>query len=478
MIVHSSRSMLSRWLESPIIATWAATLARLLSMTVILPFVVWKFDAATAAVWLVFASIASLRALADFGFTTTFIRLTGYARSGVPIDGLLPGALDLHERNLDGSDQVIAAVNTATQLLYRRLAIILGFTLLIAGSLAVAKPISFLENTSDGWAAWACVVIGTSSALYSGRYQAFLHGMDQVALHRRWEAAIHLAGLFINIVVVLTGGGLLELVAVSQAVLVVGMTINSRLCHRFSEFVTQSERKTAVRVARAAWPAVWRSGIGITASLGAVQIIGLTYAQLAAPAGVAALFLALRLAQVINLLSQPPFYAHIPRMVHFWASGQREAFLCDAQNGMRNSLFLVAIGFSLAGYCVPVVLEALGSEVQFVNNEFWLLLSLAYFLERYGAMHIQLHSMNNVIVWHWANGISGTIFVIGNLLLYPHVGTIALPIALLSSNSVFYIWFCAIKSFQLTGAPFFRFEARASLVPTIFMLAFTAFRAI
>ena len=439
-------------------------------MTVVLPFVLWKFDAATAAVWLVFVSIASLRALADFGFMATFVRLIGYARSGVPIEGLAPGALESHERNPDGSNDVISAVNSATRLLYRRLALILGAALIFVGSLAVVKPVGFLANAGDGWMSWAFMVIGTSFALYGGRYQAFLHGMNQVALHRRWEAAIHLSGLLVSIVVIIAGGGLLELVAVSQLVLVIGVFINSRLCHRFGEFVPRSEKTTAVRVVRLAWPAVWRSGIGIAAGLGTVQIIGLTYAQLATPADMAALLLALRLAQVINLLSQPPFYAQIPLMVHLWSSGQREVFLRSAQHGMRSSLFLIVIGFTLAGYCVPVVLELLGSDVQFISNKFWLLLSLAYFLERYGAMHIQLHSMNNVVLWHWANGIAGTIFVTANILLYPFIGTLALPVALLTSNSIFYAWFCAAKSFQLTKAPFFRFEASASLGPIFLML--------
>ena len=72
--------------------------------------------------------------------------------------------------------------------------------------------------------------------------------------------------------------------------------------------------------------------------------------------------------------------------------------------------------------------------------------------------------------WHWANGIAGTLFVIANLLLYQFIGTLALPVALLASNSIFYAWFCAVKSFQLTRAPFFRFEAGASLGPMFLML--------
>jgi len=439
-------------------------------MTVVLPFILWRFDTATAAVWLVFASIASLRALADFGFTATFVRLTGYARSGVPVEGLVPGALELHKRNFDGKEDVISAVNSATQLLYRRLALVLCATLVLVGSLAVAKPIGYLANPSDGWLAWAFMVIGTSSALYAGRFQAFLHGMNHVALHRRWEAAIHLTGLLVCIAVILSGGGLLELVAVSQLVLVIGVFINSRLCQRFDEFARESDRPTALRVVRAAWPAVWRSGIGITASLGAVQIVGLSYAQLAAPADMAALLLALRLAQVITLLAQPPFYARIPQLVHLWSSERREEFLQSAQMGMRYSLYIVVVGFSLAGYFVPVVLDLLGSDVEFVDREFWLLLFTAYFLERYGAMHIQLHSMNNVVVWHWANGIAGTIFVTANVALYPFIGILALPVALLISNSIFYAWFCATKSFQLTRAPFFHFEAGASLGPMLLML--------
>jgi uncharacterized membrane protein YdcZ (DUF606 family) len=206
------------------------------------------------------------------------------------------------------------------------------------------------------------------------------------------------------------------------------------------------------------------------ASLGAVQIVGLTYAQMATPSDMAALLLALRLAQVITLLAQPPFYARIPQLVHLWSSGRREKFLQSSQIGMRYSLYLVVVGFAITGYAVPIILELLGSDVKFVNSEFWSILFVAYFLERYGAMHIQIHSMNNVVVWHWANGIAGTIFILANVALYSYFGILALPIALLTSNSIFFVWYCGIKSFRLTKAPFFRFEAGASLGPILLML--------
>lgn len=470
MVTRQHNSVIAQTLESPTIATWFAICARLLSMTVVLPFILWKFDAATAAVWLVFVSIASLRALADFGFTSTFVRLTTYARSGVPLDGLAPGALEAAKKDFENNQEVVAAVNAATGLLYRRLALILAGLLISVGSLAVAKPISFIAATTDAWLAWLCMVIGTSVSLYGCRYQAFLHGMNHVALHRRWEGVIHLSGLIAIIAVIMSGGGLLAIVAVSQMILIIGVFVYSRLCARFDEFDCSSQRARAWSVVRSAWPAVWRSGLGVSASLGTIQVVGLTYAQIAEPAEVAALLLALRLAQVITLLSQPPFYARIPSMARHWALGERTVFLGIARRGMRSALFIVVIGFFLVGNSIPMVLAYMGSDVHFVSREFWLILSLAYFLERYGTMHLQLHSMNNVIIWHWANGISGVIFIILSTALYLNLGMIAIPIALLAANGCFYAWFCAMKSFQLTRAQFIPFESRSSLVPALLMV--------
>jgi O-antigen/teichoic acid export membrane protein len=141
---------------------------------------------------------------------------------------------------------------------------------------------------------------------------------------------------------------------------------------------------------------------------GIIQASGLVYGQLASAAEVAAYFLALRVATLISQFCQAPFYSKLPRLAELQSAGNLVEQLRLTQRGMRVAYWVFALGAVAVALSADRVLHLIGSRTQFVSPGVWAVLALAYFAERFGAMHLQLYSLTNHIVWHIANGVSGS----------------------------------------------------------------------
>jgi hypothetical protein len=118
------------------------------------------------------------------------------------------------------------------------------------------------------------------------------------------------------------------------------------------------------------------------------------------------------------------------------------------------------------------LLKIIGSNADFPDNLLWPLMGLAFFTQRYGALHIQLYSLTNNIIWHISNGISGAIYLIVSLALIQSIGVYAFPIGLLVGYLCFHTWFPAIHSYKTFGLKFISFEKSVMLLPLAVMLLY------
>jgi len=99
-------------------------------------------------------------------------------------------------------------------------------------------------------------------------------------------------------------------------------------------------------------------------------------------------------------------------------------------------------------------------------------MGLAFFVERYGAMHLQLYSTTNHIIWHIANGIAGSIYILISLLLFKLVDVYAFPLGLISGYLGFYSWYSAIYSYRAFKLNFINFERHTVLAPLCIMICY------
>ena len=136
-----------------------------------------------------------------------------------------------------------------------------------------------------------------------------------------------------------------------------------------------------------------------------------------------------------------------------------------AGRGMFLTMWLVCAGVILVGFSAPGLLQLVGSETVFVPGTVWWLLSCGMILERTGAMHLQLYSMTNDIVWHIANGVAGAVVVAVSLLLIKPFGAHGLALSFLLSNILFYAPYCMARSYTRFGLRFRDIDLRSVSLP-------------
>lgn len=450
--------------ESPTLMTWGSFSTRILNFFVILPLIVTRFSTSEITLWYLFMTIINLQVLVDLGFSPTFTRVLAFAMGGASPEELKSPILN-QKRNPNWN--CIEIIFSTMRWLYDRLSLAWPVLLGAFGTMAVCVPISRVEDTKTAWMAWGVVLLVSVITLRGNLYSSFLQGLNKVAMVRRWEMLASLGVICTCTFVLLTGGKLLELIIAHQAWQVVNVLRNRWLTYRVEGKRFKNCKITHFnnKVFQAVWPSAWRSGLGVLMSYGLIQASGLLYAQVGTSDAVASYLLALRFIQMISQFSQAPFYSKLPLLARMFAENRHKYLLEIAQKGMRLSYWSYISAFLILGLFGKTVLEVIGSNANFPEPFLWSLLGIGFFIERYGAMHLQLFSITNCIVWHIANGVTGLIFFVTSMLFFHKLDVYAFPVGIISGYLGFYAWYAALHSYKSFGLKFFPFEKLTSLVP-------------
>ncbi len=235
-------------------------------------------------------------------------------------------------------------------------------------------------------------------------------------------------------------------------------------------------RKKNKKVFDAVWPSAWRSGVGMFMSYGLIQASGIMYAQVGSAARVASYLLGLRLIRTVSSFSQAPFYSKLPVLARLCAEGNLAQQVHIAKRGMALSYWTYVLGFIALGLFASPLLTLIESNASFPAPLLWSLLGLGVFAERYGAMHLQLYSTTNHIIWHIVTAVSGTIFIVSSIILFPICDSLAFPLAIIAANIGFYSWYSAMHSYKYFHLTFVKYESLTSLMPAIILVLFICFK--
>jgi len=280
----------------------------------------------------------------DIGFSPTFSRVIAYAMGGAKVDDLKsPKA----QNNGQPSWETIGLVCSEMRFIYSRLGIVWPMLLLIFGTWALVKPIFLVQSPISAWFSWGVILLVSTISLKGNIYSAYLQGVNQIALLRRWEAITSLGAIVTSFLVLILGGGILGLVIAHQGWQLLNIVRNWWLSGvvesgHFKKFVRGKKNK---EVFAAVWPSAWRSGMGHFMTYGFVQASGVLYAQVGSPAGVASYLLALRLIQTVNQFSQAPFYSKLPVFARFFSENKKSELVALAKRAMRLSYWTYMLIF-------------------------------------------------------------------------------------------------------------------------------------
>jgi hypothetical protein len=415
-----------------------------------------------------------MQSLVDMGFAPTFSRSIAYAMGGAKKIGDFSNSVAIEsigEPNWGLVDRIWSTL----KVIYLRLAILYTALLVLIGTILLWRPISLLSDPSMGWFSWVVIILSSALTFWTTAYSSYLQGVNEIARQRRSEAAFLFFSMVSSFVCLMGNGNLFALVLVTQLWSIANTWWFRRLCGVVLQrrFLTFRSRGMDKQIFDSVWTGAWRSGVGVGMSYGVVQMTGVFYAQVGSAKDVASYLFSLRVAQTINYFSQAPFYTKLPILARLRSQGKFGELVAITKSGMFKSFMTYSIAMGAVGIAVYPLLGMIQSNIVFVPPVLWALMAWAFFAERYGAMHLQLYSVSNHIIWHWANGISGVINIALIVLSFGQVGVFAFPISLLFSYVGFYSWYAAFRSYREFRLDFLRFEYKTSFFPLLILVIYS-----
>lgn len=445
--------------------TWLNTAARVLSLAAVLPFILRQFEPGDIALYYLFTAIITLQLMVGSGFVPTFARFVTYVLSGARFSDLVnlrTGSLPTIAKAEPDHAVLSDLLGTLRQVFFW-LAVTSVPVAGLIGYVMMQKPIAQSTDTASAWTAWGVVILITPLVLYANNYSAFLQGANRIALEQRWSAIFVILGSLSGVLVVATGGGLLPLIVSNQVWQIASFFRLRWLAGRVARELgnTPGSGRFNRDLFRSIWPASWRSLVGVVTSNGVTAGTGLIFAQFFAAKPLAEFLFGLRIMSIAAEISRAPFYSKLPVFNSLRARAELTTLSRQASRGMMLSY----VGFIALFLAAPIgaawVLPLIGSNISFPSTPYWIALGLAVLVERYGAMHIQIYSTTNHIIWHWLNGLTGIVWVALMLVFIPQLGLYAYPVAMFVSYLLIYTQIAVRRSILSLQVDYFRFERKA-----------------
>jgi len=459
--------------------TWLSYSTKALTLFGVLPLVLKQFSSGDVVLWYLFSTIISLQSIADFGFRQTFSRIISYAFGGAK--DIVTFKLDkLKVNEVEASEEpnkpLLNSIISTMKGIYVWLTLIVFVLMAVLGTWSMIKPVNDASHVMQAWWSWGFVLIISCVSFYGKIYMNFLEGLYKIALVRRIETLTSLGSIVTSILVLYFSPSLLNLVIVNQFWVLVVTLRDWYLCRTVdNNFYQEVSKKLPFNkdIFKKIWEPAWRSGISGFMSVGLTNLTGVIYAQVGSTGAVASYLLALRIINQLREISMAPFYSKLPLLAILRVKNDIGSLTKIVKRGMLLSHLVYILGYIMIGLLSNTMINMLHSQVKFVSQPLWILLGLAYFVHRFGAMHMQVYLSTNHIISHIADGISGVLYIVSALILTHYVGVYAIPLGMLVGYLGFYAIYASRYSYRsLNNITFWEFEKAVSIPPLIIVFLF------
>ncbi len=385
-----------------------------------------------ATVFMIMVTLISIRGIFDFGFIATFVRIISYVnnKDSTEIQNTF---------NFDFSKTDINEIYIVFEWIYKRLFLIIIPIFLIIGFFSLSNPIDRLENKILAWYAFFVSFAGVIFMLNHARFSSILTGYNLIPLQKKIEIYIFFP-LFILIYI----GIYLKLhffwitLFFSSGYFILYLVTKRKVFKVIPGLKKIKKENLNMNLARQIFTAAWKTGLGILLTMGAINFSAIYLGQVA-PSDIASKYLiAQRLIIVISEYAYIPFLVILPTISRFYAAGKienlkRESFF-RKKIVLSLTLILSSILFFFTEYIIPIFDESFG----FVSFNIWVILVIYSFLEKSGAMNLQIQMTNNNVHMHKINGIAGLLIFILFPMFYNLFGINGAPVSLIIVFMFFY----------------------------------------
>jgi O-antigen/teichoic acid export membrane protein len=456
--------------NSPTSMTLLSYFTKSASILLITPLILSKFQEIEIVIWYLFATIISMNGLADLGFRNTFVRFISYANGGAK-EILNSKSQNISKTNGETNWNLVGKIFSHMKFIYIIVSILLAIVLMIGGYFSLLSTFNKVDNSFVYWLSW--IIISTASVLdfYGKIYYNYLEGLNEIALVKRVESVFKISTILLSFLVMLFYPSILNLSIVISLHYIFNFLRNFFLAKKIKngEFKKLKKFNIEKQFLKDIWKPSWKSGASSLIGIGVINFLSILVVQFSSTSAGASYLLIMRIITEIRNVANAPFYSKIPLLAKLSAEGKIQEMIIQAKKGMKYSHLMYVLGVILAGVIINPLLEYLGSNLGSIDINMWILLSFAFYIHRYGALHIQLYMTSNHIISHIADSVSAVIFILGTYLLIDYIELYAIPVAMIIGYLGFYAWYAAYNSYKLLNQNLFSFESQTS-IPSVFIL--------
>jgi len=356
--------------------------------------------------------------------------------------------------------------------IYIYLTIIFFLLISIFGTWAVSNPINQLSDTKYAWIAWIVIVFGASILMYLNQFNSISIGLNLIAKKNRYESYILALSFIIQILFALMQINLLYIISVNILSLILVGYINYRLIKAYGFNFNINNKNIDLNFSafrNAIVKMSMNSGIGIIFQLGLYYFLSIFIANSYNPNTSSMLLSIHRYIQGISSISRVFFYSKIPLINSSFINRDMFIFHKIIKRGMflSNILYIVFVLITFK------IFHLFNDQNYSYAINYFLILTIATYLERYGAMHLQVYTATNKIIWHKANFVSSIIPVLLIISFERNYGYMFIPFSLLVGYT-FYSIYCRYYSQMILEKYFIKFEF-GYIFPFLLTLVFFGF---
>jgi O-antigen/teichoic acid export membrane protein len=466
--VHSLRKYYNSVWNSPTFMTWGSFITKSLSFFLVLPFVLKTFNVVDINLWYFLTAIINMQIILDGGFGSSFVRVIAYSVKDSYVTSHI-----LNKENVD-MDMLVRIYNYMNRI-YKRIFVISFLILASGGSYMIYNKIQLSSSPANGWMLWIFLCFSFPVVLFGNIYINFLQGIHKVALVRRWDTIFNLLNVGSSLLVLFLFKDIYVLFFSTLIWMMINVLRNRFLVTQLflSKFNIQTinNGEEDKELSKLIVSNAIKSGIGLLMSQGIIQMSGFFLNSSFSQVEIGYYMLGINVIQPIRNFSQAPFYSKIPQFSSYAGNNNMDKLKKESKKSMQLVYVLFSIGFFLVAFFNEDILKLIGSNVVFPDERLWYLMGLAFLIDRFGGMHLQLYSTSNHIIWHKLNGITGVIIIIVTYILLPYTKLCSFPLAMLIGYTSCYSTFSAIKSYKYMNESFLNFEKKVFVpILSIFIL--------
>lgn len=452
------------------LASWSAHAAHALPVFVLPIFLANQISSQDLTLWLMLITLQGMQLIISASASQTAVRTFSYALGGITD---LKTKQKIHSpKNRQPNHKMLYQLWKANSLAFMIIAALTFGLLTVLGLLATS---SSLHQPREHQAIASIVIFAAGGALrsYGSVHIAYLSSIDRIAQMRWIESACWISAFIAAGVASFMIESVIGITIAYQIPLWINFVTNLILCKRARKTLLYGidKNESNLNLILDLWPSIWRTGLGTLLFTLSTQGSALMIARSLTPAQTTALLFALSISRPLGQFTQVPFFTKLPRLAKLYANGDLDEQRNISTSAMKLTYKLYAIA-TLAIVAVIPFYGFLSENAIDVPITLWLLVALAGYLERIGAMHIQLCASSNRIIIHRANGITAIAIIaaLSFILQTSNIRIYALPIATIISLSAFYIPIALYYSYREFELKFPQYESRTSIPPLLVIL--------